>query len=129
VRPLREAEVAIADRIFRNAFETFLATPGVFETRDYLGPRWRSQPDNAIAAEAECKIVGSSFVTASGSVGVLGPLSVHPDLWDRGIGKALMEATIDRFGLLGPRQCGLFTFPHSPKLVALPRNQRQGPPA
>jgi hypothetical protein len=46
-------------------------------------------------------------VTNWGNFGVVGPVSVHPDVWDRGVGKALMDAVVVR--------AGLFTFPHSGK--------------
>lgn len=77
VRPLREAEAAIVDR---NAFETFMATPGLFETRDYVGTRRRAHPNNAFAAEAEGLIVGSGFVTACGCARsvVCSPRSLGP---------------------------------------------------
>uniref|UniRef100_UPI0015F0C92E GNAT family N-acetyltransferase n=1 Tax=Pseudonocardia pini TaxID=2758030 RepID=UPI0015F0C92E len=57
-------------------------------------------------------LVGSVFATRWGSVGFVGPLSVEPSLWGRGIGRALFAAA-DRT-LAGAVHRGLFTFAHSP---------------
>jgi Acetyltransferase (GNAT) family len=54
-----------------------------------------------------------------GSVGVFGPLSVHPDLWNKGIAKHLLKSTMEYFAKLGTRHIGLFTWAHSPKHVRL----------
>lgn len=67
----------------------------------------------------EGEIVGSNCVINWGSVGLFGPLTVRPDLWDRGIAKRLLEPTIERFAAWRTEHLGLFTFPHSPKHLGL----------
>jgi hypothetical protein len=37
--------------------------------------------------EVNGELVGSNFMANWGSVGVLGPLTVHPDLWNKGVAK------------------------------------------
>jgi GNAT superfamily N-acetyltransferase len=119
VRQLRSEDLAAADRIVRQAFDTFTGIQELFGTRDFVHGRWRARPDTAIAAELDGEVVGSNFVTIWGTVGFLGPLSVRTDLWDHGVGKALMAVTLDLFEARGTRHAGLFTFPQSPKHVGL----------
>jgi len=119
VRQLRESDLEVADSIFRTAFDTFTGVPNLFGTRDYVHTRWRTHPEAAIAAELDGALVGTNFITHWGTFGFFGPLSVRTDLWDRGIAKALMEASLDLFDAFGTRREGLFTFPHSPKHIGL----------
>jgi GNAT superfamily N-acetyltransferase len=122
VRPLTERDVPAAARIIRVAFGTFLGAPDpehFFPERDYAGTRRRADPTAAFAAEDNGDLVGSNFATRWGSVGFFGPLTVRPDLWDRGIGKQLMEPVVRTFEAWGVRHAGLFTFAHSPKHVGL----------
>jgi GNAT superfamily N-acetyltransferase len=58
-------------------------------------------------------------VTRWGSVGFFGPLTVRPDLQERGIAKALLAAAVAQFDAWGTTQSGLFTFAESAKHVAL----------
>jgi hypothetical protein len=44
---------------------------------------------------------------------------VLPHLWDRGVGRRLLEATLEKFDAWATRHVGLFTFPHSPKHIGL----------
>lgn len=122
IRPLREDDLDEADRIFRLAFGTYLGLPdpATFAgDSDWVRTRWRAEPSAALAAELDGRLAGSNFVTRWGSVGFLGPLTVRPDLWDRGVGARLLEATMPLFDTAGVRQAGLFTFSNSPKHVAL----------
>jgi len=48
-------------------------------------------------------------------VGFFGPASVHPDLWDKGVGVRLVEPVMKRFAEWGIEHAGLFTWSHSPK--------------
>ena len=122
VRPLNESDISEADRIFRMAFGTFLDTP---EPETFAGdasfvtPRWRASPNDAIGAYLGGELVGSNFVTCWGSVGFFGPLSVRPDLWDQGVARKLMEATISLLDGHRIRLAGLFTFANSPKHIGL----------
>ena len=51
------------------------------------------------------------------SVGVFGPLSVHPDLWNKGIAEYLLKSTMEYFTELGTRHIGLFTWAHEASLT------------
>jgi GNAT superfamily N-acetyltransferase len=113
VRPLREDDLSEADRIMRLAFGTFLGLP---EPMTFMGDaghvrtRWLAAPDAAFGAEVDGKLVGSNFATNWGSVGFFGPLTVEPDLWNKGIGARLMDPIEECFANWGTRHEGLFTW-------------------
>ena len=67
------------------------------------------------------ELVGSAFVSRWGSFAVFGPLTVRPDMWDRGIGSRLWDACLPVVDGWGVAQTGLFTFPESTKHVHLYR--------
>lgn len=122
IRPLRQNEVHDADHIIRLAFGTFLGVPDparTFGDSDFAYTRYEADPDAALAAEAEGKLVGSNFVTNWGSFGFFGPLTVEPRLWEQKVAQRLLEPTIEMFKAWGCRHSGLFTFSHSPKHAAL----------
>ena len=122
MRPLRQEDLKNADHITRVAFGTFLGVPdpaSFFEGMDHVKTRWLADPNAAFGAEADGELVGSSFVTRWGSFGFFGPVTVRPDLWDRGIAKLLLEPTMELFNQWGVTHAGLFTFAQSPKHLGL----------
>jgi GNAT superfamily N-acetyltransferase len=122
VRALREEDLSAAERIFRVAFGTVLGAPepeAFWADRDYVRSRWRAPYTSAFGAEAGGELVGSAFAARWGSVGVFGPLTIRPDLWDQRIGSRLLEAAMEQFSDWGTRHVGLFTFAQSAKHVGL----------
>ena len=122
VRQLHERDVPDASRIARLAFGTFLGRPDPDPSgpdTDRLRTLWLADPTAAFAAELDGTLVGSNFATHWGTVGFFGPLTVHPDHWDQGIGKRLLEPVMVLFATWGVTQAGLFTFAHSAKHVHL----------
>lgn len=122
VRPLREDDLPVADRILRLAFGTFLGLPDPLTflgDADYVRARWRADHVTAFGAEIDGELAGSNFATNWGSVGFFGPMTIRPDLWDRGVASRLLEPTMECFAAWGTRHIGLFTFAHSPKHVHL----------
>jgi len=122
VRQLRESELSEADRILRLAFGTFLGLPDPLQFAgdvDYIHTRWRANPEAAFAAEYAGELAGSNIVSRWGSVGFFGPLTIRPELWDKGIGSHLMKPVIDCFTRWGTAHGGLYTFAGSPKHVHL----------
>jgi GNAT superfamily N-acetyltransferase len=122
IRPLRQSDLPAADRILRLAFGTFVGLEDpmtFFGDADIVRTRFLSNPSAALAAEINGELVGSNFATDWGSVGFFGPLSVRPDLWNRGVAKRLVESTINLFDKWGTKHVGLFTFSHSPKHIGL----------
>jgi len=122
IGPLKAADLEEADRIFRVAFGTFLGMPDpsiAFGDTDTVRSRWRARNTLALAARQEGVLVGSNIVTRWGSLGLFGPLTVRPDLWDRGIARALLDETVAVFEGWKVSLRGLFTFPQSPKHISL----------
>src|SRR5262249_22461416 len=122
IGPLRAEDLTVADRVVRLAFGTFLGLP---ESEMFAGDsecvrtRWKAGPCHAFAARAGDHLVGSVFAANWGSVGFLGPLTVHPDFWDRGVGRQLLEPVMGLFDHWGTKHAGLYTFSNSPKHIAL----------
>lgn len=122
IRLVREQDLPAADRIMRLAFGTFLGMPDPLKfmgDADYARTRWLADPSAAFAAELAGELVGTNFATRWGSVGFFGPLTIHPDHWDRGIAQLLLAPTMDLFDRWKVRHAGLFTFPTSAKHVGL----------
>jgi len=121
-RALVASDLDEADRIMRVAFGTFLGLPdpmAFMGDADYVHTRWTAEPSAAMAAEVEGRLVGSNFVTRWGSVGCFGPLTVSPEVWDKGVARALLDRTMELFDEWGVRHRGLFTFAQSPKHLGL----------
>ena len=111
-----------ADRVMRLAFGTIRGLPdpeGAFGDSDSVRTRFSAAPDCAWVAELEGNVVGSVFAARWGSFGFFGPLSVHPDLWDRGIGGRLLQPVVASFTRWAVMQAGLFTFAGSLKHLGL----------
>ena len=122
VRPMRADDLDAADRVMRLAFGTFRSLPdpsAAFGDADLVRTRFRAAPDCAWAAEVDGDVVGSVFAARWGSFGFFGPLSVHPGLWDRGIGGRLLRPVLEAFTSWDVSQAGLFTFAGSPKHLGL----------
>ncbi len=122
IRPLREDDVPAADHIMRIAFGTMLGAPEpakFFGDSSWVSHRQKVAPDAAFAAEVDGELVGSNFASIWGSFGSFGPLTIRPDVWDRGIGGRLMEPVLDLFSQRQIRLAGLFTSPNSPKHVGM----------
>jgi len=122
VRRLSESDLAVADNIFRVAFGTFLRVPDpatFMGDAEYVRTRWRADPSAAFGAFAADELAGSVFLANWGTIGFFGPLTIRPDLWDRGIAKHLMEATVATFDAWGTRVAGLYTFSNSQKHIGL----------
>jgi len=122
IRPLGREDLPDADHIMRVAFGTFMQLPDperFGEGMDHVKTRWIADPNASFAAEVNGKLVGSNFAAKWGSFGFFGPLTVHPNLWDRGVAKGLLEPTMELFKEWGVTRTALFTFAHSPKHLGL----------
>jgi GNAT superfamily N-acetyltransferase len=122
VRPLIETDLPEADRICRLAFGTFLNLPDPMRfmgDSDRAFTRWKADSSAAFVAESEGKLIGSNFATNWGSFGFFGPLTIHPNFWDRGVAQQLLVPTMELFRRWGCRHLGLYTFAQSPKHMSL----------
>ncbi|GAB4151652.1 MAG: hypothetical protein Fur0046_30980 [Cyanobacteria bacterium J069] len=121
IRAMQEADLAIANHIFRLAFGTFIGLPDpqdFAKTMNYMN-RWYLDPSAAFVAEEDGQIIGSNIAVNWGSFGGFGPLSVHPDYWDQKVGQRLVSAAMDYFAQHQISQLGIFTFSNSPKHLVL----------
>lgn len=122
IEQLLEEDLVEADRIFRLAFGTFIGLPdpnSFGAGADYIRTRWNAAPEAFFAAKINGRLVGTNFATNWGTFGFFGPLTIHPDYWDRGIGKRLIEPVMEIFSQWRTKQAGLFTFAQSAKHVGL----------
>jgi GNAT superfamily N-acetyltransferase len=103
---VRAAEAADADacgRIFYDAFASiagshdFPVEPGSPEfTRFAIGRMLDDEGIAGLVAERHGQIVGSLFVDERSPIAGIGPVTVDPAAQDGGIGRALMEAVLER---------------------------------
>jgi GNAT superfamily N-acetyltransferase len=122
VRPLQQSDLQEADQIFRLAFGTFLGIPDpsqFFASTDFVRGRLRANPEAAFGVELNGELVGSNFATNWGSVGFFGPLTIRPELWDRGLAQRLLIPVMEVFQTWNIRHAGLFTFAQSAKHLHL----------
>jgi len=122
IRPLRENDLEDAERIFRIAFGTFfgIADPqNHVPDRRLVSTRFYGEHTTAFGAEVNGRLVGTNMGTRWGTVGFMGPLTILPDLWNRGIAKLLIGPVLGTFDHRGCRHTGLFTFASSQKHVGL----------
>jgi GNAT superfamily N-acetyltransferase len=122
VRPMQQADLMDARKIFRVAFGTFLGVPdpdNFWSDREYVFTRWLADPSAALAAEIGGRVVGSNFAARWGSFGFFGPLTILPEFWNQGIAQKLLVPTMELFAKWGVRETGLFTFAQSAKHVGL----------
>jgi len=119
---MQEPDLPVARTILSLAFGTFLGMPdpSTFALdKNYVGTRWKANPEAALIAEAEGAIVGSNFASNWGSFGFFGPLTVQPEFWNRGVAQSLLGATVDVFERWDVREAGLFTFAQSARHIHL----------
>jgi N-acetylglutamate synthase-like GNAT family acetyltransferase len=119
---MRADDLDAADRVVRLAFGTIRGLPdpsAAFGDSDRVRTRFRAAPECAWVAEVDGDVVGSVFGARWGSFGFFGPLTVHPSLWDHGIGSRLLQPVLEAFEYWDVRQAGLFTFAASPKHLGL----------
>lgn len=113
-----------ADRIIRLAFGTFLGYDNPEDYRldaRYANTRYNADPSAAFVAELDGKMIGSNFGLHWGSVGIFGPLTVHPEYWGKEAGSMLMESVMKCFEKWKVTHSGAMTFANSPKHIRLYR--------
>jgi GNAT superfamily N-acetyltransferase len=118
IRMLTEKDLSDADRIFRLAFGTWHGLPDPLQfggDRDFCRTRWLIDPNASFGAEIDGELVGTNFAATWGNVGFFGPLTVLPDLWNKGIARQLMSTIMALFKKRGIFHFGCFTMPESPK--------------
>jgi GNAT superfamily N-acetyltransferase len=116
MRPMRPGDLDAAERLFRLAFGTWfgLADPMQFRgDASLFRTRLPAYPEGGVVAEQDGAIVALGFASRWGSLGVLGPIAVRPDLWRQGIAREIVGATIEIIEGWQCRLAGLFTFPQS----------------
>lgn len=114
IRPGRPEDAAGADAIMRAAF----APMGEgFGDASLVLPRVAAHPDGFVVAESGGELAGSALGMRWGSLLVVGPVTVRPDLQARGIGPRLMAALLD--AARDVPHAVLYTFPDRPGHVRL----------
>ena len=121
VRPMSSADFAAAQDVHRLAFARFFnMDPAKFRPGNRtISMRASIYPEHALVAEEGGVLVGSAISMGWGRVAVVGPISVHPDKWSGGIGRALMAEVMARIDAGPFEHAVLFTHPHSPRHLRL----------
>ena len=118
---LQKHELPAAEKLLRLSFGRFLGLtePMNFGNGAIYTNRWYRDPLAVFAAKVDSKLIGFSMVANWGSCGGFGPIVVHPDYWDRGIGYQLMKTSWSKFEPWGTQQIIFCTHANSPKHIYL----------
>lgn len=103
---LRTAEPADADEVARIVFEAFAGIHDRHQfPRDFPTPEAAAGLTSAfiahpgiwgVVAEVDGRVVGSNFLDERGPIAGVGPITVDPGAQQRGVGRRLMEAVLER---------------------------------
>jgi predicted N-acetyltransferase YhbS len=103
IREAREADAAACGRICREAFNAINAQhnfPPDFPNDEtaigWLTIMLRNGGFYGVVAELEGQIAGSNFLDERSSIAGVGPITVDPKVQDRGVGRGLMQAVMER---------------------------------
>src|SRR4051812_25314439 len=97
IRPMEIADVSAADTLFKLAFGKEFGLPDPMAFRGDAGVvqnRFLMYPEGCIVSESGGRTIGFSIVNRWGSVGVFGPVCVHPDYWNRGVARLLVGESV-----------------------------------
>ena len=122
IRPMKNADLAEADRINRIAFGTFFELDDPKEFRgdgDAVHGRFEANPMGSFVAELDGCLVACGFIMDWCGVGILGPLTVDVDYWGQGIARKMMDRMVEFMDQQNFTMQGLFTHPQSSKHIRL----------
>jgi ribosomal protein S18 acetylase RimI-like enzyme len=123
IRPMAQPDLEAADRAHRLAFGTFFGLPDPLRFRgdaEVVRTRWATDPAACLVAESDGRVIGSGLGMDWGSVFVVGPVTVLPELQGRGIARQLMDGLMALVQARpGITLAGLFTHPQSNKHIRL----------
>ena len=116
IRPMTADDLDAAAHVWRLAFGTHFGAPEPARFRSEMRiveTRFATDPKMAFVAEQDGRILGSVMGMDWGSELVLGPLSVDPDHWGKGVARQLVGHFLAAGDAAGARLTVLFTFPES----------------
>lgn len=103
VRAAAEQDTEECGRIFYDAFESIAARhnlPVEPPSREFTGFMVGNMVGHdgfaALVAERDGEVLGSAFIDERAAIAGIGPVTVDPSAQDEGIGRALMEAALER---------------------------------
>jgi predicted N-acetyltransferase YhbS len=103
IRPAKANDAGTCSRIFFDAFESiatrhsFPIEPGSRDFTDFqTNSMLATEGITGLVAERDGQIVGSAFADERGPIVGIGPVIVDPSVQDGGVGRALMDALLDR---------------------------------
>jgi GNAT superfamily N-acetyltransferase len=103
LRPALAADAAVLGDICFRAFHSLATAHGFapdFPSADAAAGMMQRLADHqgffSVVAEIDGKVVGSNFLDARGPISAVGPITVDPEIQNDGVGRALMEAVMQR---------------------------------
>src|SRR6185312_12763682 len=103
IRPATAADGAVCSRVFFDAFEalatqhSFPIEPGTPEFADFqMNSLLATEGVVGLVVERDGDVIGSAFADERGAIVGIGPVTVDPAIQDAGVGRAMMEALLDR---------------------------------
>lgn len=103
ITPIHASDLEEAARILFSSFQAlydFHRFPGAYPTEGVAATVLRGLIDHpkvwGVAARANGRLVGTSFLDERGQVRAIGPVSVDPEIQTRGVGRRLTSALLER---------------------------------
>ena len=105
IRPGLPSDIEPCARILFNAFGAIAAhhnfppdIPSIEVSTELMTMLLTHPHFFSVVAELNGKIVGSNFLDERSAIAGVGPITVDPSVQNRGLGRRLMEAVLDRAG-------------------------------